>query len=297
MPSSTTSPAFRKTGRVEAEADARGSAGADHVAGQERHEPAQVAHQRRHVEDHLVGVAALPLLAVDGEPEGELLRVGDLVRCREERAERREGVLALALRPLAAALELVLALRVVVVEGVAGHVRGGVLARHVAGPAADHDRQLHLPVGLHGAAGEDEVVVRAAQRGRGLEEDDRLVGDLRAGLAGVVGVVEADADDLGGPGHAGAEPLALRHARGRGGVLARPGREPGEAVRAEEALVPVRAEGRGVDAGAVAEDEAGLLRARRAEPDELHSPSPCAWRQRSIATATTMITPMRISCT
>ena len=80
-------------------------------------------------------------------------------------------------------------------------------------------------------------------------------------------------------------------------VLPRPGLEAREAVRAEESLVPVRAEGGGVHARAVAEDEAGLLRARCAETDELHSPSPCAWRQRSTATATTMITPIRISCT
>ena len=161
MPSSTTSPAFRKMGGLKPRPTPGGVPVLITSPGQQRHEPAQVAHERRHVEDHLVGAAPLALLAVDGEPHGQLLRVADLVRRREERPERREGVLALALRPLAAALELVLALRVVVVEGVAGHVRERVLAGHVAGAPADHDRELHLPVRLHRAAGEDEVVVRA----------------------------------------------------------------------------------------------------------------------------------------
>jgi len=62
------------------------------------------------------------------------------------------------------------------VKGVARDVRGRVLGRDIARAPADHHRELDLPVGLDGAAGEDEVVVRAAEGGRGLEEDDRLVG-------------------------------------------------------------------------------------------------------------------------
>ena len=66
----------------------------------------------------------------------------------------------------------------------------------------------------------------------------------------------------------------------------------------EETFAPGLTEARGVDAGSIAELKAALLVARRSESDRLHFASPCcAWRQRSIATATTMITPIRISCT
>src|SRR2546430_7443252 len=36
------------------------------------------------------------------------------------------------------------------------------------------DCQLHLPIGLGAPFRDDDVVVRAAQRGRGFEEQDRL---------------------------------------------------------------------------------------------------------------------------
>ena len=69
MPSATTSPAFRYTGdRLHAEPDARGRSSADDVAGQQRHELADVADQRRHGEDHIGGGAVLPHRAVDRQP-------------------------------------------------------------------------------------------------------------------------------------------------------------------------------------------------------------------------------------
>src|SRR5579862_2833399 len=90
--------------RLHAEADAWRRAGDDDVARLHdeilRAAPDDVAA----VEDHGRGVAALALLAVDVEPHGELLRVLDLVLGDEPRAERAEGLAALAFGPLAGAL-------------------------------------------------------------------------------------------------------------------------------------------------------------------------------------------------
>ena len=52
----------------------------------------------------------------------ELLRIGNLIARREPRAERREGVGALALEALAAAIELEIALGKIDAEHIAEHV-------------------------------------------------------------------------------------------------------------------------------------------------------------------------------
>ena len=114
------------------ERHARGRTGADDVAGEQRHELADVADERRDAEDHVRRRAPLAELAVDRQPHAERLRIRNLVRRRQEGPDRRERVGALALHPLAAALHLKRALGIVVVEDVArdvgqrrglGHVR------------------------------------------------------------------------------------------------------------------------------------------------------------------------------
>lgn len=82
------------------------SARRDDVARQQRHVAADVAHQVGHREDHVRRGGVLHGLAVDAEPQAQVLRVGDLVGGHEPRTERGEGVEALALQPLAGALEL-----------------------------------------------------------------------------------------------------------------------------------------------------------------------------------------------
>ena len=73
-------------------------------------------------------MAALVAVAVDLELHRKLLRVAHFVGGDEPRANRAEGVAALALVPLAAALELVLALGDVVDDAVAGNVRERVVS-------------------------------------------------------------------------------------------------------------------------------------------------------------------------
>ena len=66
--------------------------------------------------------AVLAALAVDFEPQPQVLRVGHFVFGHQPGADRAERVAALALVPLAAAFDLELALGDVVHDAVAGDV-------------------------------------------------------------------------------------------------------------------------------------------------------------------------------
>src|SRR3989440_9384795 len=256
--------------RAVAQPDARRGARGDDVAGQERHKLTDVADQGRHVEDQLARRAALLGLAVHFEPKWEIVYVADLVGRGEKRPERREGIAALALHPLAPTLELEGALRVVVVQHVPGDVAQGVVAVDIPGAATDDDRQLHLPIDFGGALRDHHVVIRPADRAGRLEEDDRLFGNFLTGLARVITIIEADAHDLAGPAQWGAQPYTVRD-DGRGAALPRqPAGQPLEAGRSEECLVVVGPEPRCVDAAAVGQDQAGPLFAGIAESDEFH---------------------------
>ena len=120
-------------GRLHAHADAGGRAGGDDVAGVEREELAEVADELLHAEDHRGGGAVLAALAVDFEPELEVLRVGDFVFGDEPGAEGAEGVAAFAFGPLAAAVFLERAFGDVVGDAVAGDVVEGVGLAYVFG--------------------------------------------------------------------------------------------------------------------------------------------------------------------
>src|SRR6185503_20102369 len=102
----------------------------------------------RAAEDHGLGVAALALLAVHVEEHLEVLRIADLVRGDEPRTHRPERVAPLAAIPLAAALELEIALGDVVDDAIPRHVVERLRFGNVACLRADDDSELHLPVEL-----------------------------------------------------------------------------------------------------------------------------------------------------
>src|SRR2546423_13302054 len=189
--------------------DARRGARGDDVAGQERHKLTDVADEGRHVEDQLARRAALLGLAVHFEPELEIVHVADLVGRGEKRPERREGIAALALHPLAAALELEGALRVIVVQHVPGDVAQRLVALDVRRPAAPHDGQPDLPAALGRALRDHHVVIWPADRAGRLEEDDRLFGNFLTGLARVIPIIETDAYDLARPAQRGSQSRSL----------------------------------------------------------------------------------------
>src|SRR5208282_1054370 len=145
---------------------------------------------------HSAGGALLPGLAVDRQPHVEPLRVADLILGDQPGPERTESLAALALGPLAAALELENTLGDVVGEAIAGDRLHRLVLGEIARTAADDDAELAFVVELGRALRHHGVVVRPANAARRLVEDDRLLRQWHAGLGGVVGIIEADGDEI-----------------------------------------------------------------------------------------------------
>ncbi len=201
--------------RLLAHADARRRAGGDDVARLQRHEAAEVRHEEGDAVDHGLGGAVLHGLAIDREPHVERLRVGNLVLRHQPGADRAEGVGGLALGPLSRMLELEGALGDIVHDAVAGDIIQRLGFRDVFRGLADDDAELDFPIGLLRAARDQHIVIRTANGRRGLHEDDRLRRNGHAAFGSVVGIVEADADELAGAGNAGAETAGLKFRQAR----------------------------------------------------------------------------------
>src|SRR5690606_5540488 len=212
-------------------------------------------------------------LAINFEPHLEVLRIGNFVPGYEPGADRTEGVAAFALVPLPAAFGLKMALADVVANAIAGDIVHRVGLIDVAGLLADDHRELAFPVRLDRVLGNDHVVVRADDGAGRLHEDDRLFGDLGAGLGGMVGIVETDADELADLADAGADPLVRAQLRQAGGV---------DRPDFREALVGQGSTGKvGDDAaevadGAVRGKNGGLFGALGTHAQQFHWVSPCS---------------------
>src|SRR3981081_4583878 len=191
--------------RLHAEPDTGRRARDDDVARLQHEELRAVPDEVLAIEDHGLGIAALALLAIDVEPHVEALRVLDLILGDQPGAERPERLAALALDPLSGALDLEHALRHVVGEAVSGDHVQRLLLRQVARALTDDDAEFDFPVELGRALRNDRVVVRPADAGAYLVEDDRLLRNRHAGLGGVVGIIEPDGDQVADPADAGGE--------------------------------------------------------------------------------------------
>src|SRR5215472_6063426 len=110
---------FQELLRFHAEANAGRRARGDDVAGQQRQERRHIGDALRQGEDHGRGVAGLAALAVDVEPQAELLHIRDFILGDQPGAEWTEGVVRLTLGPLAAAFLLEVTLGDVVADAVA----------------------------------------------------------------------------------------------------------------------------------------------------------------------------------
>src|SRR6266536_5839970 len=145
-----------------------------------------------------------------------MLRILDLVLGDEPGPERPEALGALAFAPLPAAFELKDALGHIVRQAIAGDHVQRLLFREVARAPADDDGELDLPVELGRLLGDDRIVVRPADAGRHLVEDDRLFGNSGAGLGRMVGIVEPYGNEVTDAADAGAEArLAGNEGQGR----------------------------------------------------------------------------------
>src|SRR5262245_27269300 len=253
--------------RLHAEPDSRRRAGDDDVAWLQHEELRAVPDEVPAIEDHRLGVAALALLSVDVEPHVEALRILDLVLGDQPRAERPECLAALAFDPLSGPLDLEHALAHVVGQAVSGdHVERLVL-RQVARALADNDAELHLPVELARPLRDDRVVVRPADAGGHLVEDDRLLGDRHAGLGRVVGIVEPDGDEIADPADAGAEAgIAVHQRQLRDRRLA----DFRQALGRQRLPRDVRHQLGEIADPPLGIDNSGLLAAARAEANQLH---------------------------
>ena len=270
---------------------ARG-AGGEHVAGvpalDARVQGNEAGRNVRHVIDRVLRVDLVVVDALDLELE----HVGHLVGRDElgaEGEERREvlddGQIAGIAGHEVVALE----------DGFLGHVedRGvaddgalPLLLGNVTAVAAHDDAEFRLRGGLLCLLelGQQDVVIRANERIRHLEE---AAGEARgrgvADVLGVVGVIEADAEDaLGIAVERGVDDLLRRHDAGDGlklllAALVVPLRQAGDMTRLNEAhhvLLPARTlvgVERGDGQDALPGDDAGDLRAVQLDRCESHS--------------------------
>ena len=146
-------------------ADAVRRAGEDHRAGAEHARRREKFDQRRHVEDHVVGVPILHHPAVEDGADLEGIGIGDLVARHEHRPERTEGGKRLPAAPLPSpALPLPIAGADVVCTRVAEDMLEGVFPLDVVAGLPDHNRQLAFVV--------DFAAVESAR------QDDRVAGVL-----------------------------------------------------------------------------------------------------------------------
>src|SRR5690606_6927889 len=255
--------------RIHAHAYACGRARGDHVARHQGHQFAHVAYDRRAVEDHFPGIAALYGFTVQLQPDIEGLWVAHIVGRRQPRANRPERIEALALVPRAAALELEMPLGHVVHHAITRHVRPRLVFADIPRPRADHDSQFDFPIDLLRLARQHHVIVRADHTRIRLHEDDGFGGDRQFRLVRVIPVIQANADELPDVGNR----------RANAGVAA----NHGQCVHVErrEAFKRRFAQCAGVDIWnhrskvadrAIVVEDAGLFLARGAVAKKFHMP-------------------------
>ena len=207
-------------------------------------------------EDQIRGARVLAQLAVDPGLQAQVAGVGQLVDGRHPGAERAERVGALGARPL----------RLAALQVTGGDVVGDAEAADPAA-GADHDRQLALVVQSLDDLGAVDRAAGRRDRTADLDEHDRLLGALAAGLLHVLGVVEADRVDR--PRlqdgrqqlHLGQRPGADRF-RGHGGAAEDLQHSAGAAEGGDAVSVDDAGQGLGVIRGS----ERGEFHRRRAYP-------------------------------
>ena len=168
------------------------------------------------------------------------------------------------------AVVLELALRHVVADAIARDMGERLRFADVACARADHDREFDLPVGLFRVLRDDDVVVRPDDAGGGLVEQQGLLGDRHAGLGRVVGIIEADGDEIADLAEARADPG--RSAHRRQGLRLDFG-EPRKSARSEHVGVDIRHHVAQIPQFSILVDQGRLLLARPAISRQFHKPS------------------------
>src|SRR6185437_5606756 len=108
--------------------------------------------------------AVLVPVAIHAQPQLQRSGVSNLIPGHEPRAERPEGIAALPLDPLAAALELECPLGQVIDDQIACNVCQRLTAGYSTCALADENAELHFPIGLLASRRQHHVIVRTADR-------------------------------------------------------------------------------------------------------------------------------------
>src|SRR5205807_8170332 len=157
----------------------------------ERENLRKIADYRADREYRLSRVAVLHYFAVKAQADREFVRIRNLVRRHERGPGWGKRVESLAGHPLLAVfLELPIACRDVVADGVAGHVIHGLLRAYIAAALADHDNQLGFVIDLLAYRRKKYRVRVADEGGRILAEEHRVLRNRHPSLLGVVRIVK-----------------------------------------------------------------------------------------------------------
>src|SRR5216683_5702438 len=184
--------------RLHRDRDAARRAGRNDRAGQQREHRRQRLDAGEAVENEMLRVRMLPLLAVDPRMQFERMRVRNLVRRYDPRPDRPVRIERLAERHRLRA-PLPIARADVVYDRVSRDHLARLVARHMAASLSDHESHLALVIERLRVARRMNRVVRSVDTTRLLVEEDRKVRLVAARLRDMVGVIQSDRQKLGRP--------------------------------------------------------------------------------------------------
>src|SRR5690606_1525425 len=148
-----------------------------------------------HIDNHGFGAAILAALAIDVEPHGKVLRIGDLISGNQPRTNGTEGVASLALVPSAATLDLVFALGHVIDHAVSRDMLERIGQADITRLGTYYDTQLDFPIGLDGTLWNNHGVIGACGPGP-LIEQNGFLGHFGASLGSMIAIVQPHANKL-----------------------------------------------------------------------------------------------------
>ena len=141
------------------------------------------------------GVGRLPLIAIDETADAEIMNIASRVARGDPGAERRVRIEGLAEAKLRGA-HLPGAFGDIIADAVAEDVRGGVILADMPTALSDDRNQFDFIVGHHRTARDLDGIIGPVDRSACLGEPDLVRRGLHARLSDMIGIVEANGEDL-----------------------------------------------------------------------------------------------------
>src|SRR5260221_1840343 len=187
---------FHPYGRLAGVADAGGRAHDKEIAGLERQAFGQQGDRLGDRDEHVAGIGALHDLTIETRLDGKARRARrQLVGGDEPGPEAAGLVEILADRPLRG-LALVVAHAAVVEAGIARDTVERLVLGDMARRAADHGNEFGLVIELDRRLRPEHRLAMRDERGRAAHEEARIFRLGMTAFLGVIGVIEAEANDL-----------------------------------------------------------------------------------------------------